>query len=96
MISRGACAALEHMAKQAMFSCDTELDRWSVLGFFCAKLLSFSELPFGLGSLAFNVSAEIDCMGFCRSPDFHRLQQIRARRSSGRIPLRRRGVYAGR
>ena len=66
MISRAACAALNHVAKEAMFSCDTELDRWSVLGFFCAKLLSFSELPFGLGSLAFNVSAEIDCMGFCR------------------------------
>ena len=49
-----------------MFSCDTELDRWSVLGFFCTKLLSFSELPFGLGSLAFNVSVEIECMGFCK------------------------------
>ena len=24
-----------------------------MLGFFCTKLLSFSELPFGLGSLAF-------------------------------------------
>ena len=36
-----------------------------MLGFFCAKLLSFSELPFGLGSLAFNVSVEIECMGFC-------------------------------
>ena len=36
-----------------------------MLGFFCAKLLSFSELPFWLGSLAFNVSAEIKCMGFC-------------------------------
>jgi hypothetical protein len=59
MISRAACAALDHVAKEAMFSCDTELDRWSVLGFFCAKLLSFSELPFGLGSLALNVSAEI-------------------------------------
>ena len=44
---------------------DSEVDRWSVLGFFCAKLLSFSELPFGLGSLAFNVSAEIERMGFC-------------------------------
>ena len=36
-----------------------------MLGFFGAKLLSFSELPFGLGSLAFNVSAEIERMGFC-------------------------------
>ena len=53
MISRAACAALDHVAKEAMFSCDTDLDRWSVLGFFCAKLLSFSEPTFGLGSLAF-------------------------------------------
>ena len=53
--------------RKRSFSCDTELDRWSVLGFFCAKLFfSFSELPFELRSLAFNVSAEIDCMGFCR------------------------------
>ena len=59
MISRSACSALDHVAKEAMYSCDTELDRWSVLGYFCAKLLSFSELPFGLGSLALNVSAEI-------------------------------------
>jgi NhaP-type Na+/H+ or K+/H+ antiporter len=59
MISRSACAALDHVGKEAMFSCDTELDRWSVLGLFCAKLLSFSELPLGLGSLALNVSAEI-------------------------------------
>ena len=64
MTSRAACAALDHVAKEAMFSCDNELDRWSVLGFFCAKPLSFSELLFGLGSLAFNVSAEMDCMGF--------------------------------
>ena len=51
-----ACAALDHVAKKAMFSRDTELDRWSLFGFFYAKFLSFSELPFELGSLAFKVS----------------------------------------
>ena len=70
MISRAACAALDHEVKQAMFSCDTELNRWRVLGFFCPKLLSLSELQFKLKLLAFNVSAEIDCMLFGRSPDF--------------------------
>ena len=54
--SSAACAALDHVANKAMFNCDTELLRWSVFGFFCAKFLSFSELPFELGSLAFNVS----------------------------------------
>ena len=37
-----ACAALDHVAKQAMFCCDTELERWSVFSFFCAKLLIVS------------------------------------------------------
>ena len=45
------CAALDHVAKQAMFSCDTELDRWSALGFCCVKLLSLSAFQFGLGHL---------------------------------------------
>ena len=39
MIGMAACAALDHVTKQAMFSCQTQLDRWSVLDFFCAKLL---------------------------------------------------------
>ena len=58
MISRASCAALDHVAKQAMFSCDTELDRWSVLGFLRAKLLSFSQFLFGLGSLSFSIRSE--------------------------------------
>ena len=66
MIGMAACAALDHVTKQAMFSCETQLDRWSVLEFFCAKLLSFSELPFRLGSFALNVRAEIDCMEFLK------------------------------
>jgi len=59
MISRSACAALDHVAKEAMFSCDAELQRWSVLGFLCTKLLTFSELSFGLGVFALHLSAEI-------------------------------------
>ena len=75
-----------------MFSCDTELDRWSALGFFCAKLLSFSEFQFGLGRLPSTSAPRLIAWGFCRSPDFIGFQQIRARRTSGRIPLRRRGA----
>ena len=64
-----------------------------MLDLFCAKLLSFSKLPFGLGSFALNVRAEIDCVwSFLR---FHQLEQIRARRSSGRTPKRRRGATRG-
>ena len=43
MIGMAACAALDNVTKQAMFSCETHLDRWSVLGFFCAKLLSLNS-----------------------------------------------------
>ena len=58
MISRASYAALDHVAKQAMFSCDTELDRWSVLGFLWAKLLSFSQFLFELESLAFSIRSK--------------------------------------
>ena len=66
MIGMAACAALDNVTKQAMFSCETQLNRWSVLDFFCAKVLSFSKLPFGLGSFAFNVRVETDCMEFLK------------------------------
>ena len=51
MNSRAAWAALDHLMKQAMFNCETQLDRWSVLNFFCAKFLSliawrFCKAPF--------------------------------------------------
>ena len=58
-ISMSACLALDHVTKNAMFRCGTEIQRWSVLGRLCAKLLSFSELPYGLGAFVLNLSAEI-------------------------------------
>ena len=68
MNSRAAWAALDRLMKQAMFSCETQLDRWSVLDFFCAIFLSFSELLFGLGSSAFNVNGFLsNFIGFNRS-----------------------------
>ena len=68
MNSRAAWAALDHLMKQAMFNCETQLDRWSVLDFFCANFLSFYELPFGLGSCAFNVNGFFpNFIGFNRS-----------------------------
>ena len=45
-----ACASPDHV--KALFSCNSELE---LFGFFCAKFLSFSELLFELGSLAFTV-----------------------------------------
>ena len=44
--------------KQAMFSCETQLDRWSVLDFFSANFLSFSELPFGPREGRFSICSE--------------------------------------
>ena len=38
-ISLSACFALDHATKNAMFRCGTEIQRWSVLGRLCAKLL---------------------------------------------------------
>merc|ERR1719499_2953392 len=55
LISTPACAALDHVAKEAAFSCDAELQRWSDLGRLCDRLLRFSEFPFGLGALALNL-----------------------------------------
>ena len=43
MNSRAAWAALDHLMKQAMFNCETQLDRWSVLDFFCANFLSLFQ-----------------------------------------------------
>ena len=59
MISMSACLALDPVTKNAMFRYGAELQRWSVLGRLCAKLLSFSELPFGQGAFVLNLSAEI-------------------------------------
>ena len=68
MNSSAAWTALDHIMKQAMFSCETQLDPLSVLDFFCAIFLSFSELPFGLGSSAFNVNGFfLNIIGFNRS-----------------------------
>ena len=58
MNSRAAWAALDHLMKQAMFSCETQLDRWSVLDFFCSNFLSVSELPFGPREGRFSVCSE--------------------------------------
>ena len=66
MIGMAACAALDNVTKQAMFSCETQLNRFSVLDLLCAKVLPFSKLPFGLGSFAFNVRVETDCMEFLK------------------------------
>jgi hypothetical protein len=59
MISRTACAVLDHVAKEAMFSCDVELHRWSTLGFLTGHLLSCSRVPFGLGPLSVKLGADI-------------------------------------
>ena len=48
MMGRAACAALDHVATQAMFSCDSQVHRWSVLDFFCAKLLSLTPVRTGV------------------------------------------------
>merc|ERR1712064_197182 len=39
-ISMSACLALDHVTKNAMFRCGTEIQRWSVLGRLCPELLS--------------------------------------------------------
>merc|ERR1711920_734987 len=58
-ISRAACTALDHVTKDAAFSCMLELQRWSTLGRLCASLLRFSEFPLGVGAFSLNLSAEI-------------------------------------
>ena len=58
MISRAVCTTLDHVAKQARFNCDNELDRLNYSIYFALSFLAFSGLAFGLQSLFFNVSVE--------------------------------------
>ena len=68
MMGRAACAALDHVATQAMFSCDSQVDRWSVLGFFCAKLLSFSNCGSGWGHLPSTSAPRLIAGGYAEVP----------------------------
>ena len=52
------CAALDHAAKQTMFSCDTELDHWSVLGTFWVNSRS------GWGRLPSTSAPSLNVWGF--------------------------------
>jgi len=68
MISNTACAALNHVTKDAAFRCDSELRRWSALGSLCANLLRLSDLPLGVGTFSLNLSAEI-AWGFAEAQE---------------------------
>eukprot|EP00931_Biecheleriopsis_adriatica_P007107 TRINITY_DN108421_c0_g1_i1.p1 TRINITY_DN108421_c0_g1~~TRINITY_DN108421_c0_g1_i1.p1 ORF type:complete len:715 (-),score=130.41 TRINITY_DN108421_c0_g1_i1:20-1843(-) len=59
MISRPACAALDHVTKDAAFACGTQLQQWGALGRLCAGLLHCSRCSLGLGAFFMNLSAEI-------------------------------------
>jgi len=68
MICNSACAALDHVTKDAAFRCDSELQRWSTLGSLCRNLLRLSDFPFGVGTFSLNLSAEI-AWGFAEAQE---------------------------
>jgi len=68
MIGNSACAALDHVTKDAALRCSSELQRWDALSGLCGNLLRMSEFPLGVGAFAANLSAEI-AWGFAEAQD---------------------------
>lgn len=68
MICNLACAALDHVTKDAALGRGSKLQRWSALGPLCSGLRRLSSLPLGLGTCCLALSAEI-AWGFAEAQD---------------------------